>query len=55
LGLRSDINRAILSALRAHQIEIPYPQRVMHVQVDGAVPAVMSPGGTPAPAPASAG
>ena len=55
LGLRSDINRAILSALRAHQIEIPYPQRVMHVQVDGAVPAVMSPGGTPAPAPPSAG
>ena len=55
LGLRSDINRAILSALRAHQIEIPYPQRVMHVQVDGAVPAAMSPGGTPAPAPASAG
>eukprot|EP01037_Dinobryon_pediforme_P011849 gene11849-11937_t len=29
LGLRSDINRAILSALRAHQIEIPYPQRVI--------------------------
>ena len=55
LGQRSDINRAILSALRAHQIEIPYPQRVMHVQVDGAVPAVMSPGGSPAPAPASAG
>ena len=55
LGLRSDINRAILSALRAHQIEIPYPQRVMHVQVDGAVPAMMSPGGTPAPAPPSAG
>ena len=55
LGLRSDINRAILSALRAHQIEIPYPQRVMHVQVDGAVPAAMSPSGTPAPAPASAG
>ena len=55
LGLRSDINRAILSALRALQIEIPYPQRVMHVQVDGAVPAVMSPGGSPAPAPASAG
>ncbi|MBL7089293.1 mechanosensitive ion channel domain-containing protein [Acidovorax sp.] len=55
LGLRSDINRAILSALRAHQIEIPYPQRVMHVQVDGAVPGAMSPAGAPAPAPASAG
>lgn len=55
LGLRSDINRAILSALRAHQIEIPYPQRVMHVQVDGAVPAAMSPGAVPAPVPASSG
>ena len=55
LGLRSDINRAILSALRAHQIEIPYPQRVMHVQVDGAVPAALSPGWAPAPAPTSAG
>ena len=32
LGLRSAINRAILDALRSHQIEIPYPQRVMHVQ-----------------------
>ncbi len=32
LGLRSAINRAILNALRSHQIEIPYPQRVMHVQ-----------------------
>ncbi|MFN4119371.1 MAG: mechanosensitive ion channel family protein [Acidovorax sp.] len=31
LGLRSAINRAILDALRRHQIEIPYPQRVMHV------------------------
>ena len=38
LGLRSDINRAILAALRAHKIEIPYPQRVMHVQVEGPVP-----------------
>ena len=55
LGLRSDINRAILSALRAHQIEIPYPPRVMQVQVDGAVPAALSPGGAPAPAPTSAG
>ncbi len=32
LGLRSAINIAVLQALRAHQIEIPYPQRVMHVQ-----------------------
>jgi small-conductance mechanosensitive channel len=55
LGLRSDINRAILSALRAHQIEIPYPQRVMHFQADGAGLAAMSAGGAPAPAPASVG
>lgn len=27
---RSDINLAILAALRAHKIEIPYPQRVVH-------------------------
>lgn len=30
MNLRSDINRAILSALRANGIEIPYPQRVVH-------------------------
>ena len=30
MNLCSDINRAILSALRAHNIEIPYPQRVIH-------------------------
>jgi small-conductance mechanosensitive channel len=29
-GLKSDINVAILAALRANQIEIPYPQRVVH-------------------------
>jgi small-conductance mechanosensitive channel len=29
-GLKSDINLAILAALRAHQIDIPYPQRVLH-------------------------
>jgi small-conductance mechanosensitive channel len=28
--LKSDINRAILHALRAQQIEIPFPQRVVH-------------------------
>lgn len=41
LGLRSEINRAILSALRTHKIEIPYPQRVMHLQatdLPGAAP-----------------
>jgi len=31
LGLRSLINRNILKALREHGIEIPYPQRVLHV------------------------
>ena len=32
LNLRSDVNRAILAALRQHQIEIPYPQRVIHTR-----------------------
>ena len=32
LGLRSLINCAILQALRAHGIAIPYPQRVLHIQ-----------------------
>lgn len=30
MSLRSDVNRAILAALRAHNIDIPYPQRVVH-------------------------
>ena len=30
LKLKSDINRAILQALQARQIEIPFPQRVVH-------------------------
>lgn len=30
LGLRSQINLAILRALRAHGVDIPYPQRVLH-------------------------
>lgn len=30
LNLRSAINKAILASLRAHGIEIPYPQRVVH-------------------------
>lgn len=30
LNLKSDINRAILKALQARGIEIPYPQRVLH-------------------------
>jgi len=29
-ALRSDVNRAILAALRSHQIDIPFPQRVVH-------------------------
>ncbi len=33
LNVRSDINMAILGSLRAHAIEIPYPQRVVHTRV----------------------
>ena len=33
LNLKSDINRAILKALQAKGIEIPYPQRVVHAVV----------------------
>ncbi len=32
LGLRSQINVAILQSLREHGIEIPYPQRVVHTR-----------------------
>lgn len=32
LGLRSDINLAILRSLRTHGVEIPYPQRVVHMK-----------------------
>lgn len=35
LALRSAINVAILNALRAHGVEIPYPQRVVHVLGQG--------------------
>jgi small-conductance mechanosensitive channel len=35
-NLRSDINLAILRALREHRIEIPYPQRVVHAVKSGA-------------------
>ena len=31
LNLKSDVNRAILSTLREHGIEIPFPQRVVHM------------------------
>ena len=30
MGVKSDINMAILQAFETHQIEIPYPQRVVH-------------------------
>ena len=32
LNVRSDINLAILNALREHGVEIPYPQRVLHMK-----------------------
>ena len=31
LNIRSEINLAILRSLREHRIEIPYPQRVVHM------------------------
>ena len=34
-NLRSDINLAILQALRSHGIDIPYPQRVVHMRQAG--------------------
>jgi small-conductance mechanosensitive channel len=33
-NLRSQVNLAILKALREHHIEIPYPQRVVHTVAD---------------------
>jgi len=44
LGLKSDINRAILASFRAQGVEIPYPQRVLHVT--GNQPAALAPGRT---------
>jgi small-conductance mechanosensitive channel len=32
LGLRSAINLRILALFREHGVEIPYPQRVLHVR-----------------------
>ncbi|MFN9726898.1 mechanosensitive ion channel family protein [Acidovorax sp.] len=32
LGLRSEVNLAILRALREHHVEVPFPQRVVHLQ-----------------------
>ena len=48
LGLRSAINKDILASFRAHGIEIPFPQRVMHVTHD-------EPAAVPPLAPAPAG
>jgi small-conductance mechanosensitive channel len=49
LGLRSEVNLAILAALREHGIDIPYPQRVVHqLPVPSAVPPP-SPHAEPAP------
>ncbi|MDM7944445.1 MAG: mechanosensitive ion channel [Hydrogenophaga sp.] len=42
LNIRSLINRKVLQALREHRIEIPYPQRVLHIKpppTDGNSPA----------------
>jgi len=38
-NVRSKINLAILKSLRAHHIEIPYPQRVIHTRADPAAQA----------------
>jgi small-conductance mechanosensitive channel len=40
LNLRSLINLSILAGLRSHGIEIPFPQRVLHVVPPGAVPSL---------------
>lgn len=42
LNVRSDVNVAIVKALRAHGIDIPYPQRVVHLQAPPAAPAAIS-------------
>ncbi len=44
LELRSQINLSILRSMREHGIEIPFPQRVLHVA--GAAPA-QAPRATP--------
>jgi small-conductance mechanosensitive channel len=35
-NVRSKVNLALLKALRAHHVEIPYPQRVIHTRTDPA-------------------
>ena len=39
MGLRSQVNLAILRSLRAHGIDIPFPQQVLHLT--GAAPGQM--------------
>ena len=55
LGLRSDINLAILRALRAHGIDIPFPQRVVQLQgtLAPAIQPAQQPGSADVPAPAA--
>ncbi len=43
VGLRSEVNLAILATLRAHGIDIPYPQRVVHQAVPPATPKATEP------------
>jgi small-conductance mechanosensitive channel len=43
-NLRSEINMAILRTLRAHNVDIPYPQRVLHVRAGSAVTAAVAAG-----------
>ncbi len=40
LNVRSDVNIAVLRALRAAGIDIPYPQRVLHVKAQAGGPAI---------------
>lgn len=47
LSLRSDINLAILRALRAHGIDIPFPQRVVQLVGGGALPEAIAAGVAP--------
>lgn len=42
LGLRSEVNLAILRSLRAHGIDIPFPQRVVHQASPGGAPITTS-------------
>ena len=49
-NLRSLINLAILKSLRAHHIEIPYPQRVVHHPAGtGEKAGLLAPADPPAP------